>query len=239
MGADRNRRIRKIESMAKHVRDGDSGEPASNNRLESIVDAAARMFHTKGYAATSTQDIANEVGLLKGSIYYYINSKEDLLFRIIEESHEGALRAISTVSYLDVSPLARAYALVNTHVQVFHDDLVKHSVFFREFRSLSDDRKEIIRGAGHAYSLFLQSIIDAGQKNGQMDSDLDSRMATAGIVGMLNSMSFWYQESGSWKPEEIGSQFGEQVILGLVSEEYLNNHEGRGSLLKMIREELE
>ena len=58
-------------------------EGASNNRLELIIEAAARMFDAKGYSATSTQDIANEVGLLKGSIYYYINSKEDLLFRII------------------------------------------------------------------------------------------------------------------------------------------------------------
>ena len=63
-------------------------------------------------------------------------------------------------------------------------------------------------------------------------------MATAGIVGMLNSMSFWYQEKGSWKPEEIGNQFGEQVILGLVSEGYLADSGGRISLLEAIRGEL-
>ena len=45
-----------------------------NNRLELIINAAAQMFNAKGYAATSTQDIADEVGLLKGSIYYYINN---------------------------------------------------------------------------------------------------------------------------------------------------------------------
>ena len=224
--------------MPKSPRKADRTGASSSNRLESIVDAAALMFHTKGYAATSTQDIANEVGLLKGSIYYYINSKEDLLFRIIEESHEGALRAISTVSHLDVSPLAQAYALVNTHVKVFHDDRVKHSVFFREFRSLSDDRKEIIRGAGHAYSLFLRSILVEGQEMGQVDAGLNARMATSGIVGMMNSMSFWYQEGGSWTPEEIGSQFGEQVVLGLASEEFTTSCGGRKSLIERIRGEL-
>ena len=213
-------------------------ESASNNRLELIIEAAARMFDAKGYSATSTQDIANEVGLLKGSIYYYINSKEDLLFRIIEESHEGALRAIATVSDLHVGPLAKSYALVNTHVNVFHDDRVKHSVFFKEFRSLSDSRKEVIRGTGHAYSLFLRSILEEGQQIGQVDQDLDPRMATAGIVGMLNSMSFWYQDGGSWGPENIGSQFGEQVVLGLVSEDHLSVSGGRTALLKNIREEL-
>ena len=213
-------------------------EGASNNRLELIIEAAARMFDAKGYSATSTQDIANEVGLLKGSIYYYINSKEDLQFRIIEESHEGALRAIATVSDLDVGPLAKSYALVRTHVKVFHDDRVKHSVFFKEFRSLSDSRKEVIRGTGHAYSLFLRSILEEGQQIGEVDRELDPRMATAGIVGMLNAMSFWYQDGGPWGPENIGSQFGEQVVLGLVSEEYLSISGGRIALLENIRGEL-
>ena len=224
--------------MAPSNQNDEDAESPSNNRLELIIDAAARMFDAKGYSATSTQDIANEVGLLKGSIYYYINSKEDLLFRIIEESHEGALRAIATVSHLDVGPLVKSYALVKAHVNVFHDDRVKHSVFFKEFRSLSDDRKQIIRGTGHAYSLFLRSILEEGQKVGQVDGDLNPRLATAGIVGMLNAMSFWYQDGGSWGPENIGSQFAEQIVMGVVSEEYLASSGGRRTLLDSIREEL-
>ena len=210
----------------------------SNNRLELIVDGAARIFDEKGYSATSTQDIAAEVGLLKGSIYYYIDSKEDLLFRIIQDSHEGALRAISTVSHLEVGPLVKAYFLVKTHVRVFHDDRVKHSVFFKEFRSLSDDRKEVIRGTGHAYSLFLRRILEEGQAAGQVDESLDTRLATAGIIGMLNAMSFWYQDGGSWGPEMIGSQFAQQVILGVVSGEYLTVNGGQNGIIKIINEEL-
>ena len=217
----------------------DKVESRLNNRLELIIDAAARMFDEKGYNATSTQDIAAEVGLLKGSIYYYINSKEDLLFRIIEESHEGALRAISTVSHLEVGPLAKAYALVKTHVKVFHDDRVKHSVFFKEFRSLSDDRKEIIRGTGHAYSLFLRSILEEGQVVGQVDKSLDARLATAGIIGMLNAMSFWYQDGGSWGPERIGNQFARQVVLGVVTGEYLTASGGSDAIIESIGKELE
>ena len=216
----------------------DKVESRLNNRLELIIDAAARMFDEKGYNATSTQDIAAEVGLLKGSIYYYINSKEDLLFRIIEESHEGALRAISTVSHLEVGPLAKAYALVKTHVKVFHDDRVKHSVFFKEFRSLSDDRKEIIRGTGHAYSLFLRSILEEGQVVGQVDKSLDARLATAGIIGMLNAMSFWYHDGGLWGPERIGNQFAQQVVLGVVSGEYLTVTGGSNAIIESIGKEL-
>ena len=214
-------------------------ESKSNNRLELIIDGAARIFDEKGYSATSTQDIAAEVGLLKGSIYYYIDSKEDLLFRIIQDSHEGALRAISTVSHLEVGPLAKAYSLVKTHVRVFHDDRVKHSVFFKEFRSLSDDRKEVIRGTGHAYSLFLRRILEEGQAAGQVDESLDAGLATAGIIGMLNAMSFWYQDGGSWGPERIGNQFAQQVVLGVVSGEYLTASGGSDAIIESIGKELE
>ena len=224
--------------MLPSDRKKDKVESRLNNRLELIIDAAARMFDEKGYNATSTQDIAAEVGLLKGSIYYYINSKEDLLFRIIEESHEGALRAISTVSHLEVGPLAKAHALVKTHVKVFHDDRVKHSVFFKEFRSLSDDRKEIIRGTGHAYSLFLRSILEEGQVVGQVDKSLDARLATAGIIGMLNAMSFWYHDGGSWGPDTIGNQFAQQVVLGVVSGDYLAVTGGSNAIIESIGKEL-
>ena len=224
--------------MSPSSRKKQNVESKSNNRLELIIDAAARIFDEKGYSATSTQDIAAEVGLLKGSIYYYIDSKEDLLFRIIQDSHEGALRAISTVSHLDVGPLAKAYSLVKTHVRVFHDDRVKHSVFFKEFRSLSDDRKEVIRGTGHAYSLFLRRILEEGQAAGQVDERLDTGLATAGIIGMLNAMSFWYHDGGSWGPEKIGTQFAQQVILGVVSGEYLTVSGGQNGIIKNINEEL-
>ena len=52
---------------------------ASDQRWREIVDAAAAVFQRKGYEAASTADVADAVGMLKGSLYYYINSKEELL----------------------------------------------------------------------------------------------------------------------------------------------------------------
>jgi AcrR family transcriptional regulator len=59
-------------------------------RRREIIEAAAEIFHRKGYSETSVQDIAEAVGILKGSLYYYIDSKEDLLFQMLLEVHEGA-----------------------------------------------------------------------------------------------------------------------------------------------------
>ncbi len=53
--------------------------------LDEIVAAAARVFRTKGYPAATVRDIADEVGILKGSLYHHVESKEDLLYLIVKE----------------------------------------------------------------------------------------------------------------------------------------------------------
>ena len=63
-------------------------------RLREIYDAAARVFSEKGYDGASIQDVADAVGILKGSLYYYIDTKQDLLFGIIDEVHRDTLRSL-------------------------------------------------------------------------------------------------------------------------------------------------
>jgi AcrR family transcriptional regulator len=59
-------------------------EPTKANvRMAEILDSAAKFFYTKGYHATSIEDVARDVGMLKGSLYYYIKSKEDLLYGLL------------------------------------------------------------------------------------------------------------------------------------------------------------
>ena len=53
--------------------------------LEAIIAAAAKVFRTKGYHAATVQDIADEVGILKGSLYHHVKSKEDLLYLMVKE----------------------------------------------------------------------------------------------------------------------------------------------------------
>ena len=72
-----------------------------------MIEAAVRVFHKKGYASASIQDVADEVGVLKGSLYHYIDSKEDLLARIFEESARQSWRCWRRASALDAPPVDR------------------------------------------------------------------------------------------------------------------------------------
>ena len=187
----------------------------SKRRRQEVIDVAARIFREKGYEATSIQEIAEEVGILKGSLYYYIDTKEDLLFGVIKEAYDAALNLIERLEQRDGGALELIEALVYGHAEVFSKNYVQSSVFFREFRALSEERQETIREAADVYSRFLISQIRRGQRSGEIKSDINPRLAAIGIIGMMNSMAFWYRPDGRATAGQIGKEFSRLVIGGL------------------------
>ncbi len=177
------------------------------------------MFFEKGYEAASTRDIADSVGLLKGSLYYYIESKEDFLFEIIKEQHEGALAALERVRQTEGDALVRIAALIETHVDFFTSNLTSSVIYSREVRSLSPERLATIKAEGDAYLDFVRELIRQGQREGTIDPQIDVRATSLGIVGMLNSLALWYHESGRLSPHTLAKQFASLVVAGLASEQ--------------------
>ncbi|MCY3559685.1 MAG: TetR/AcrR family transcriptional regulator [bacterium] len=187
----------------------------SKHRQQEVLDAAARMFHEKGYEATSIQDIAEEVGILKGSLYYYIETKEDLLFGVIKQAYDAALSLIESLEGREGGALELIEALAHGHAEVFATTFVQSSVFFREFRALSRERQDTIREAGDVYNRFLVSQIRRGQRSGEIASEINPRLAAIGIIGMMNSMAFWYRPDGPATAAQIGREFARLAVGGL------------------------
>src|SRR3954467_1105093 len=117
---------------------------APRRRQSEILEAAARVFHEKGYESTSIQDIADAGGILKGSLYYYITSKEDLLYEILQDVHQEALKNLDKIAALDGTAMQKIRAFVVVHFAHNAENLVKMGVFFKDFRSLSGERRTTI-----------------------------------------------------------------------------------------------
>jgi AcrR family transcriptional regulator len=194
-------------------------QTSTPERRREILDAAARVFYEKGYEAASTRDIADSVGLLKGSLYYYIESKEDFLFEIIKENHDGALAALERVRESEGDALVRMAALIDTHVEFFTSNFIASVIFFREFRSLSPERQALIRAEGDSYLDFVRELIVQGQREGTIDPQIDARATSLGIVGMLNSLALWYRGGGRLSPHNLAKQFASLIVTGLASEQ--------------------
>src|SRR6476646_2120443 len=80
--------------MSASVPDEERVQPRgtrNEKRWAAVIDAAEQVFLERGYQAASLKEIANRVGMLKGSLYYYIDTKEDLLFEIVRRAHQSGL----------------------------------------------------------------------------------------------------------------------------------------------------
>src|ERR1700761_3203397 len=93
---------------------GKNGSPAKGRRRDrEVLKAATTVFYRRGYADATVQDVADAVGMLKGSLYYYIKSKEELLYRLATEVHDGVDALMSEVMALEgLSSLERIQEFV-------------------------------------------------------------------------------------------------------------------------------
>ncbi|MGH9245428.1 MAG: TetR/AcrR family transcriptional regulator [Acidimicrobiales bacterium] len=181
-------------------------------RQQEVISAAARLFQEKGYEATSIQDIADELGILKGSLYYYIDTKEDLLFAIIQEVHETALESLEASRAAEGNALAKIRAFVFNQVRHIASHVERAGVFFQDFRSLSAERKKVIIDERDIYEQFLRSLLERGQRDGVICADLDPKFASLAILGTFNWMYQWYRPTGDRTPDEIAAIFADFLL---------------------------
>lgn len=208
---------------------------APRRREREIVAAAAKVFRERGYDAATTQDIADSVGILKGSLYYYIETKEDLLFKILQEVHASALRNIELTRTADANALQKIRMFVTLHVEFNIANLVAMGVFFHDFRSLSEPRQQEIIEARHLYDEFLRELIRDGQTEGLVCREIDPKLASLSVLGMTNWVYQWYDEGGDRDPNEVARAFADQAVAGLAcsKSEHVPGHRSRVALVEV------
>ena len=181
--------------------------PARRNREDEVVEAAVKVFYDKGYAASTIQDVADVVGVLKGSLYHYISSKEDLLFRILQESHEQARVLMSEISELDVTPIERLQTyLERTYLwYLAHPERV--SVYFNQQHHLTGDNRAEMLVQMRDFEHYLRELLAEAKGAGSLRSDLDLKLASFFLLGALNSLPSWYRAGGPYTAEHIAREF--------------------------------
>lgn len=195
--------------------------PARTAREREIIDAAAVVFHEKGYVASSIQDVADAVGILKGSLYYYIDSKEDLLFAILVDTHHESMRRLAQWQQIEGDTLVKLRAFIEGHVMANIANHVKIGVFLHDFRSLSPERRKAIIRDRDVYDGYVRTLIQEGQEQGLVAPEIDSKLAAMALMGMMNWVYQWYQPGrrGGTSPRDLARAFADVALAGLAVRE--------------------
>ncbi|MBP2366519.1 TetR/AcrR family transcriptional regulator [Pseudonocardia parietis] len=186
---------------------------ADDGRWQELLDIAARIFARKGYKSTTLQDIADEFGVLKGSLYHYIRSKDDLLFEVVHSVYEEGLANLRAVAGADLDPVERLRAVVRGHVVYLIDNLVETTVLLHEFDQLSDERRA--RMPIRDYQTLIADLVAEAKADGRLKPDVDPQLAALAVLGATNWVYRWYRP-GARSPEEIADQYADLLVDGML-----------------------
>jgi TetR/AcrR family transcriptional regulator, cholesterol catabolism regulator len=182
------------------------------NRAQDVIEAAVRVFHKKGYASASIQDVADEVGVLKGSLYHYIDSKEDLLARIFEESAGHFEEMLEQASALDAPPVDRLHFFARSCALWTMQNIERMTIYVDEWQHLSGKRLKEVKRIRIAYEERLAGLIGAVKEAGETAPDLDVDFATYFIFGALNGLPTWYRRRGPDPAEKIADAYADLIV---------------------------
>jgi TetR/AcrR family transcriptional regulator, cholesterol catabolism regulator len=187
----------------------------ATDRADAIRAEAVRLFSVQGYEATSMRDIAKAVGLLPGSLYAHIRSKEQLLLEIIEdgidEFVEGAAQAVVEGGSAP-DKLRRA---VRAHMTVIATGHERTAIVFHQWRSLSGPDRDRVLAKRNAYEQHFVDVLESGVKEGTFRPDLDSRFAVLVILGALNWAPEWFSPSGDRSAQDVAERVSGLLLSGL------------------------
>ena len=170
---------------------------------EEILGAAIRLFTRKGYVNTSMDDIAEAVGLTKGGLYHYVGKKEDLLTDIHDEFFNAFFARVSAAIESATTPLDKLRNWVQAHATIMRDYQGHIKVFFTEIDQLPEDTLKRMVERRDKVQGMLMEILAAGVENGEIRGDLNLRIVSFLVLGMINWLYIWYRPKGKLGMEEI------------------------------------
>jgi TetR/AcrR family transcriptional regulator, cholesterol catabolism regulator len=181
-----------------------------------VIEAAVRVFHKKGYASASIQDVADEVGVLKGSLYHYIDSKEDLLARIFEDSAGHFTAMVEEAGGLDERPVEQLRSFARACSLWYLQNIERVTIYVTEWKHLTGKRLKEVVLIREDYERRLAGLIGEVVEAGEATPDLDVNFATYFIFGALNGLPTWYRRRGPDPPERIADAYAELIVATVV-----------------------
>ena len=170
-------------------------ERDDGNRRQALIAAAARLFHRQGYDATSTREIAAQVGMQPGSPFYHFGNKQDLLLAVMAEGmKQASARQQAACAVLDARtpPRERLRTLIRNQFDVLlgpDSDFIP--VMLYEWRSLSAAQRQTITRIKDAYEADWTPVLQALHDSRQLQAPVG--LARLMIFGALNWSVQWYE----------------------------------------------
>lgn len=188
---------------------------ASQDRRRQIEEVATRAFYERGYGGATIRDIAKELGTTQAPIYHHFIDKEDILFSIINRFSDDLLAMLKERFESTSDPAESLRRAMLAHIIVQEAKGVETRLTHEEKRSLGDEkRRQIVLREREIYGLYrdrVVALISSGRAR-----DLDPRVVTFAILGVINNFLYWFRPKGNVSMQQAGQQSINLMLDGLL-----------------------
>jgi len=189
---------------------------------QEILRTAARLFQQQGYDATSMNDVAAALKLSKGGLYHHFQSKDEILFEIMNHAMDITEdRVLAPVRGI-ADPEERLRALIRLHIEVVLSPLDREiTVMLHENHPLPPVLRKRINMRKKDYIHFVENLMAEVQKNAQRagvsKGAVSPRAAAFALLGMINWIYQWYKPEGELQTHNLVPQFTSLIFAGILA----------------------
>ena len=160
------------------------------SRKEELSRQAARLFAEKGYHGTSIGDLAEAMGVQKGSLYSLTDSKQELLVAVARDGATAFHAALDRVPD-DAPPLERIRVALRGHLATVAAQLDAATVFTREWRFLEEPERSVFLAERRRYEARWHELLRDASERGALRADLDVDAAVLLVLSAANWAYTW------------------------------------------------
>ncbi|MFE2600206.1 TetR/AcrR family transcriptional regulator [Streptomyces sp. NPDC001840] len=197
---------------------------------ETLLTVAVQVFNERGYDGTSMEHLSKAAGISKSSIYHHVVGKEELLRRAVSRALDGLFGILDEDGATRGRAVERVEYVTRRTVEVLMAELPYVTLLLRVRGNTQTERWAMERR--REFDHRVAELLKAAAADGDLRADMDIRLATRLLFGMVNSLVEWYRPhaAGGYSREEVAEAVVRMAFAGLRTEGPRTERDGSGGL---------
>lgn len=191
--------------------------PSPKNLKKSleIQRVIAHLFAHKGYHSTSMREIARELGMNQSSLYHYFKTKEDILFKLMNEAMDSALATMEEICATDLQPQEKLNRILRFYTRYYAGDQERLILLVNEQNSLNSEHRRILVDKERRYIQLFKGVFEELGGH-QMTKEIPHSFAIFAFLGMVHYTIKWYHRDGAVDLDRLAEIFTEIFTRGVL-----------------------